>query len=192
MLVGVRLPRDYLQAKNHGKPRRRSVDRETIEQRAAPEFSKCRHAASVREVRGVPGPRAIAADAPNLVAVSNHRVAAAVLRYACQCFGDPASVARFWQCASAPASPPSLPPSPPGTLVTKKLIFWLESQPAIIPARKQTDAPLRAIRIMSWVRAPVAGVRSQLTRSSSTPQDAESSINAFALSVPSSATLQAA
>src|ERR1700730_13922716 len=35
----------------------------------------------------------------------------------------PTAVASVWQCASAPASPPRLPPSPTGTLVTKKFII---------------------------------------------------------------------
>src|ERR1700693_5648220 len=38
-------------------------------------------------------------------------------------FPAPAAVASTWQCASAPASPPRLPPSPTGSLVTKKFII---------------------------------------------------------------------
>src|SRR5579864_543253 len=33
------------------------------------------------------------------------------------------AIASTWQCASAPASPPRLPPSPMGSLVTKKFII---------------------------------------------------------------------
>ena len=47
----------------------------------------------------------------------------AALRYARQvAFPRPAAAASVWQCASAPAKPPRLPPSPLPTLVTKKLI----------------------------------------------------------------------
>src|ERR1700729_2590099 len=54
---------------------------------------------------------------------------ACVLKEACQVrFPAPTAVASTWQCASAPASPPRLPPSPIGSLVTKKFIigegFW--------------------------------------------------------------------
>src|ERR1700733_4971026 len=46
-----------------------------------------------------------------------------VLRWACQVrFPAPTAVASTWQCASAPANPPRLPPSPMGSLVTKKFI----------------------------------------------------------------------
>ena len=38
-------------------------------------------------------------------------------------FPAPAAVASVWQYASAPASPPRLPPSPTGSLVTKKFII---------------------------------------------------------------------
>src|SRR5215472_1505076 len=49
---------------------------------------------------------------------------ACVLKYACQArFPEPTAIASVWQCASAPASPPRLPPSPMGALVTKKLIL---------------------------------------------------------------------
>src|SRR5580693_1435444 len=49
---------------------------------------------------------------------------ACVLKYACQVrFPAPAAVASVWQCASAPANPPRLPPSPMVSLVTKKFII---------------------------------------------------------------------
>src|SRR5438874_11195642 len=49
---------------------------------------------------------------------------ACVLKYACQVrFPAPAAAASVWQCASAPANPPRLPPSPTGSLVTKKFII---------------------------------------------------------------------
>jgi hypothetical protein len=49
---------------------------------------------------------------------------ACVLKYACQVrFPAPAAVASVWQCASAPANPPRLPPSPMVWLVTKKFII---------------------------------------------------------------------
>src|SRR5580704_9688312 len=38
-------------------------------------------------------------------------------------FPAPTALASVWQCASAPASPPRLPPSPMGSLVTKKFII---------------------------------------------------------------------
>src|SRR5580698_7132412 len=52
-------------------------------------------------------------------------LAACVLKYACQVLlplAAPAATASAWQCASAPASPPRLAPSPLPALVTKKLI----------------------------------------------------------------------
>jgi hypothetical protein len=49
---------------------------------------------------------------------------ACVLKYACQVrFPAPTAAASVWQCASAPANPPRLPPSPIGSLVTKKFII---------------------------------------------------------------------
>src|SRR5580765_7171386 len=49
---------------------------------------------------------------------------ACVLKYACQLrLPAPADVASVWQCASAPANPPRLPPSPMVSLVTKKFII---------------------------------------------------------------------
>src|ERR1700693_5963738 len=38
-------------------------------------------------------------------------------------FPAPTAVASTWQCASAPPAPPRLPPSPMGSLVTKKFII---------------------------------------------------------------------
>src|SRR5205814_10614744 len=49
---------------------------------------------------------------------------AGVLKYACHVrLPAPTAAASVWQCASAPANPPRLPPSPTGSLVTKKFII---------------------------------------------------------------------
>src|SRR5690348_791249 len=59
---------------------------------------------------------------------------AAVLRYAFQVREPaPTAAARVWHFMSAPARPPRLPPSPAGTLVTKKLIVPPPPSPGAAP-----------------------------------------------------------
>ena len=85
-------------------------------------LSECRSATrSRRRLLGI-HPWTLA-DAVARASTAGLPSAAAVLRSARQVLVLPAALARFWQCWSAPASPPRAAPLPGPELVMKKLIL---------------------------------------------------------------------